>query len=162
MRGRQAISRSARVLLTTTHAPRTGRSQSFAGQLAGLLHPSGELSFVEGVVLVDVEVAHFLLLGLAGRDRTQRRAPEESHLDVLREAMEAEEPALALDAIEGRVPFDRLVHAGDGAHDEGVEAAADVAFPARHGRDAGLHGGVAVGLRDLRVAAREEFRLRLG
>ena len=67
--------------------------------------------------------------------------------------MEAEEPALALDAIEGRVPFDGLVHVGDGAHDERVEAAPDVAFPARHGRDVGLHGGVAVGLRDLRVAA---------
>jgi len=26
-----------------THAPRTGPSQSFAGQLAGLLHPGGEL-----------------------------------------------------------------------------------------------------------------------
>jgi len=35
------------------------RSHSFAGQFAGLLHPSGELSFVELVVLVDVEVAHF-------------------------------------------------------------------------------------------------------
>src|SRR5229473_2254847 len=74
--------------------------------------------------------------------------------------MEAEEPALAVDAIEGRVPFDRLAHAGDGAHDERVEAAPDVAFPARHGCDVGLHGGVAVGLRDLRVAAREEGRLR--
>src|SRR5438874_12281195 len=85
------------------------RSHSFAGQLAGLLHPSGELSFVERVVLMDVEVAHFLLFGIAGGARTQRRAAEESHLDVLRHAMEAEEPALALDAIEGRVPFDRLV-----------------------------------------------------
>lgn len=49
-----------------THAPRTGRSHSFAGQLAGLLHPSGELSFVELVVLMDVEVARVLALGLAG------------------------------------------------------------------------------------------------
>ena len=48
------------------HAPRTGRSHSFAGQLAGLLHPSGELSFVELVVLMDVEVARVLALGLAG------------------------------------------------------------------------------------------------
>ena len=40
--------------------------------------------------------------------------------------------------------------------DERIEAAPDVAFPARHGGDVGLHGGVAVGLRDLRVAAREE------
>ena len=36
------------------HAPRTGRLHSFAGQLADLFHPSGELSFVELVVLVDV------------------------------------------------------------------------------------------------------------
>src|SRR5262249_53838242 len=140
---------------------RTGRSHVFAGQLAGLLHPIGELSFVEAVVLVDVEVAHFLLLGLAGRDRAQRRAAEESHLDVLREAMEAEEPALGLESVEGRVPFDRLVDVGDGAHDERVEAAADVAFPARHGRDGGLYGGVAVALPDLRVAAREEADVRL-
>ena len=99
------------------------------------------------------------MLGLAGRERTQRRAAEESHFDVLREAMEAEEPALALDAIEGRVPFHCLAHVGDGAHDERVETAPDIAFPARHGRDVGLHGGVAVGLRDLRVAACEEGRL---
>src|SRR4029079_1031902 len=87
-------------------------------------------------------------------------AAEESHLHVLGEAMKAEEPDLVLDAIEGGVPFDRLPHAGDGARDERVEAAPDVAFPARHGRDVGLHGGVAVTLRDLRVAAREKGRLR--
>jgi hypothetical protein len=45
------------------HAPRTDRSHSFAGQLAGLHHPSGELSFVELVALLDVEVPHFLFLG---------------------------------------------------------------------------------------------------
>src|SRR5436305_1062258 len=78
-------------------APRTGRSHSFAGQLAGLLHPGGDLRFVERVVLMDVEVAHFLLLGIARGERTQRRAAEERHFDVLREAMDAEEPALALD-----------------------------------------------------------------
>src|SRR6476660_5886712 len=131
-----------------------------AGQLAGLLDPGGKLSFVELVALMDVEVAHVLLLGLAGWDRAQRRAAEEGYLDVRREAMEAEEPAPALDPVEGRVPFDRLAHAGDGAPDEGVEAAPDVALPARHGGDVGLDRGVAVGLRDLRVAAREEGRLR--
>ena len=31
-----------------------------------MLHPSGDLSFVESVVLVDVKIAHFFLLGLAG------------------------------------------------------------------------------------------------
>src|SRR5439155_6111088 len=138
----------------------TSRSHSFPGQLAGLVHPSGELSFVELVVLMDVEVARVLALGRSRRDRTQRRAAEESHLDVVREAMDAEEPALALDSVKRRVPFDCLAHAGDGAHDERVEAAPDVVFPARHGRDVGLHGGVAVPLRDLRVAAREDSRLR--
>src|ERR1700687_4270075 len=109
---------------------------------------------------MDVEVAHFLLFGLAGGYRTQRRAAEESQRDVLREAMDAEEPALALDSVQRRVPFDRPAHAGDGAHDERIEAAPDVAFPARHWRDVGLHGGVAIGLRDLRVAACEEGRDR--
>ncbi len=41
-----------------------------------MLHPGGELSFVELVVLMDVEIAYFLLLGPAGRDRTQRRIVE--------------------------------------------------------------------------------------
>src|SRR6058998_2889527 len=108
-----------------THAPRPGRSHSFAGQLAGLFHPTGELSFVELVVLVDVEVAHVLVLGLAGGDRTQRHAAEESHLDVVREAMDVEKPALALDSVKRRVPFDRLTHAGNGAHDERIETAPD-------------------------------------
>ena len=66
------------------HAPRTGRSHTFAGQFADLRHPGGELSFVKRVVLTDVEVTHVVLLGLAG-GRTQRRAAEESHFHVLRE-----------------------------------------------------------------------------
>ena len=70
--------------------------------------------------------------------------------------MEAEEPALALDAVEGRVPPHGLAHVGHGAHDERVEAAPDVALPAGHRGDVGLHRGVAVGLGDLRVAAGEE------
>src|ERR1700676_5485300 len=106
-----------------------------------------------------VEVARVLALGRSRRDRTQRRAAEESHLDGLREAMDAEEPALALDSVQRRVPFDCLAHAGDGAHDEGVEAAPDLTFPAGQGRDVCLHRGIAVGLRDLRVAACEERRL---
>src|SRR5712692_6852932 len=59
-------------------APRTGRSHSFAGQLAGLLHPGGELSFVELVVLVDVEVARVLALGLAGRSDVPRKKAKDS------------------------------------------------------------------------------------
>ena len=95
-----------------------------AGQLRCLPNPTRHEFLAELVVLVDVEVAHFVVLGLAGGDRTQRRAAEESHLDVVREGMEVEEPAPALDSVEGRVPLDRLAHAGDGAHDERVEAAA--------------------------------------
>jgi len=131
-----------------------------AGQLRCLPNPTRHELLVELVILVDVEAAHVLLLGLDRWDWTQRRAAEESHFDVLRDAMEAEEPALALDAIEWRVPPHGLAHIGHGAHDERVEAAADVAFPARHRRDVGLHGGVAISLRDLRVAACEEGRLR--
>src|SRR5882724_4449435 len=115
-RTRKPLARSRQLRGGLPFTPRThlalGRSHSFAGQKARLLHPGGELSFVELVVLVDVEVARVLALGLAGGDRTQRRAAEESHFDVVREAMDAEEPALALDSIKRRVPFDCLAHAG--------------------------------------------------
>jgi hypothetical protein len=46
--------------------------------------------------------------------------------------MDAEEPALTLNSVKWRVPFDRLVYARNGAHDQRVEAASDIAFPARH------------------------------
>ncbi len=84
------------------------------------------------------------LLDAPGGTGRKRRAAEERHLHVLREAMDAEEPAAfvawSLDAVQRRVPFDRLAHARDGARDERVEAAPDVLLPARHGRDVGLHG----------------------
>src|SRR4030095_13627471 len=102
---------------------------ALAGQLAGLLDPIDELILVE-LVLANVQVAHPFLLGLAGRWRAQRRSAEERDLDVVRVAMKAEEPALALDAVKGRVPFDRLVHAGHRACDERIDAPADVALPA--------------------------------
>src|SRR5919107_2467219 len=94
-----------------------------ARQLRRLPDPARHELLVELVVIVYVEVARVLVLGFAGREWSQRRAAEESHFDVLREAMEAEEPALPLDAIEGRVPLDCLAHVGHGAHDERVEAA---------------------------------------
>jgi hypothetical protein len=56
-----------------------------------------------------------------GREKMEDQ-PHAKQITPLREAMKAEEPALALDAIEGRVPFDCLAHAGNGAHDERVEA----------------------------------------
>ena len=68
------------------------------------------------------------------------------------EEVKAEEPALALEAIEGRIPAHGLLHIGHRTHDKLVEAAPDVALPARHGGDVGLHGRVAVPLGNLRVA----------
>jgi hypothetical protein len=40
------------------------RSQSFSGQLARLLHPGDELRFFK-VALLDIEIAHLLVLGFA-------------------------------------------------------------------------------------------------
>src|SRR5262245_40457384 len=54
--------------------------------------------------------------------------------------MEGEELALALDAVEGRVPLHGLAHVGHVPHDERVESTPDVALPARHGRDVSCTG----------------------
>src|SRR5262249_46567201 len=113
----------------------------------------------EIVALADVQVAHVLAFGLARRKRTQRGAAEESDLYILCEAMQAEEPALAIDAVERRIPFDCFAHAGDRALDERVEAVPDVAVPAGHGFDVGLHRSVALAFDNLRIAAGEEDRL---
>src|SRR5262245_6902127 len=119
-----------------------------AGDRGRLAEPRRQLLLVEWIVLIDVEVPHFLLLGLARGERTQRRSAEKTHLDVPCETMEAQKPALAFDSVEGRIPFNCLAHIGHALVDERVEPAADVALPAWHGRDVGLHGGVAIGLGD--------------
>src|SRR6516165_4828743 len=67
--------------------------------------------------------------------------------------MHAVEPVAALDSVKRRVPFNRLTHAGNGPLDECVEVTPDIPFPGRHGRDVGLHRGVAVDLPDLRYSA---------
>ena len=84
------------------------------------------------------------------------------NLDVSREAMESEEPALVLDAVEGRVPSDRLADIGHAALDERVEVATDLAFPAWHGRDVGLYRRIPITFRNLGIAARKEFRFHAG
>ena len=80
-----------------THAPRTGRSQSFAGQLAGLLHPTGKLSFVELIAFPHVEGA----LGFGRKvDRGNGReggAVEEDQLEVGLEATARNQPWPAVD-----------------------------------------------------------------
>lgn len=49
--------------------------------MAGLLHPVSELRFIE-LALVDVEVADFLVLGCAGRERTRIALQEADQLYV--------------------------------------------------------------------------------
>ena len=62
------------------------------GNLARLLHPGGELGFVEFVVLVDVEVAHVLLLGRAGRDGASDAPRKKATFMYFVKTVEAEEP----------------------------------------------------------------------
>jgi hypothetical protein len=64
-----------------------------------LLHPLRHLRFVE-IVFVDVDPAPILALA-SGRDGPERRAEKEGDFDVVGEGVEAEEPALPLDAVEG-------------------------------------------------------------
>lgn len=61
---RRAVDRHAR-------ATRPLESQLLSRQFTRLLHPLDDLFLVELVVLADVQVAHLLLLGLAGRERTE-------------------------------------------------------------------------------------------
>lgn len=137
--------------------------RSPAGQLRCLRDPTRHKCLVELIGLVNVEIAHLLLCGLARRDRTQARPTEERNLDVLGEAVKSEKPALTLNAIEGRVPSHGLAYARHNARDERVETLPNVALPAGHRVDIRLHRGVAVGLRDLRVAAgKQSHRLGLG
>src|SRR5690606_28300229 len=93
---------------------------------------------------------------LAGRRGTERCALEERHLHVFREDMEAEEPDILFDAVEGRVPLYCFLHPGNGLREDRIEPAADILFPVRHGGDVRLHRRLAIALGDLRVAAREQ------
>src|SRR3546814_15232890 len=94
-----------------------------------LVVPSCYQFIFQRCVFVDVEIARVFVLRIDGRERIERGALEERDLDIAREAMEAQEPALALDPVEGRVPSDRLQRIGTGARDQRVEAAPGLAFP---------------------------------
>jgi hypothetical protein len=86
---------------------------------------------------------------------------EECNLQVLREAVNAEKPSLPFNAIERRVPFDGLARAGDGLHDECVKLTPEISLPPWHRSDVCLHGRIAIGLGNLRIAAGEELGLGL-
>src|SRR5688572_8790758 len=62
---------SVYVRVRSTQSERSARSP--AGQRGRLFHPFRHLRFVELIVLVDIDVAHLLVLAGAGRDRSQRR-----------------------------------------------------------------------------------------
>src|SRR3546814_17899671 len=98
----------------------------------------------------DLEIARVFVLRIDGRERIERGALEERDLDIAREAMEAQEPALALDPVEGRVPSDRLQRIGNGPRAQRVEAAPGIAFPARPRGGNVLPGGVPAALGLLR------------
>ena len=104
----------------------------------------------------------FLILASAGRNSLQQSALEERHLHKAGEDVITQEPTFALDAIERRIPPRTLVRFRQRTHDEVIESAPDIAFPARHGRDVGLNRDVAVGLRDLGIASRKKNRVRAG
>ena len=97
---------------------------------------------------VDVGPPRVLIFVSAGRNALQQSVLEERHLHIAGEDVVTQEPTFALDAIERRIPPRTLVRFRQRTHDEVIESAPDIAFPARHGRDVGLHKDVAVGLRD--------------
>ena len=65
-----------------------------AGQRGRLFQPVRPQCFVEFVAFADVDPAGVLAAHRAtGRDRLQRRAAEEGHLDISGEDVDPEEPA---------------------------------------------------------------------
>ncbi|KAG0905879.1 hypothetical protein G6F31_021882 [Rhizopus arrhizus] len=57
------------------------------------------------------------------------------------------------------------MHVRNGLHDQRIKPTAQVALPARHGRNIGLHRTIAFAFGNLRVAARQQDgfgRLRAG
>ena len=129
-----------------------------AGQFARLLYPICKLRLIERA-FVNVEIAYVLLFRGAGRNRIERRALEERHFDVFREAMKSEKPSSVFmrRAIERRVPFHRFAYLWKGCDDQCIEALSDILFPAGYRRDVSLHGLIAVAFGDLRIAAGEKL-----
>src|SRR5688572_7577005 len=99
-----------------------------AGNRRGLLHPTHELRLVESF-FPDIEIARVLIFAGPGWQRIERRAAKERYLHVMREDVKRQKPALALDAIERRVPFHSLLHLRHCADNERVEALSHRAFP---------------------------------
>src|SRR5436305_10389305 len=70
-----------------------------AGQRGGLPHPGSHLRLVELVAFVDVDVARVFAPARTRWHRSQRRAAEARHLEVVREGVLPQETTLALDGV---------------------------------------------------------------
>ena len=120
-----------------------------------LLQPFVEFAFM------DVTVANARLLGLAFRQRLQRRAVEERHLHEPRVDVKAQEPRILDLSVKRRIPFHRLLHARDGLGDDRIKPHANIASPTGgHSCDVSLHRRIAVAFGNLRIAAGQELWLR--
>ena len=126
-----------------------------AGQSGRLPDPRRHLLHVE-FALVDVYPARVLILACAGWNGSQRRAIDEGHPYVMGEDVLTHEPPFALDAIEGRVHLTALRVSGTLRSISSSRRRPTSLFHPGMPSDVDLHRGVAVGLRDLRVAACEE------
>src|SRR3546814_11538928 len=88
-------------LLMIRRQPRSTRTDTLFPYTT--LFRSREPLPVDILVLVDVEITRVGVLRSDRGQRVERRALEEGDLDIAGEAMEADEPALPPDAVEGRV-----------------------------------------------------------
>src|SRR5882757_5059107 len=128
-----------------------------AGPLAGLLHPTGELRFVERVTFPHVEGTLRFGRKMNRRNRRKFGAVEEHQLEVGLERGDREEPALAGHAVPDPVPLDRLVDVAGLARHDRIDATSAVHLPVRQKVDPGLHGAVALGLGN-RIMRRQSLR----
>src|SRR3546814_2040375 len=116
-------------LLMIRRQPRSTRTDTLFPYTT--LFRSREPLPVDILVLVDVEITRVGVLRSDRGQRVERRALEEGDLDIAGEAMEADEPALPLAAVEGRVPAHGLLHPRHAPFDQRVEPLARGALPSR-------------------------------
>ena len=129
-------------------------------QRGGLADPVSEL-VAEIRLAVDLEVARCALPGIDRRQGREALAVVPADLHVLVVAVEREEPAGLLRAVERRVPLYRLADARHLAADDRVDPPTRRMLPPagacrRHCIEERRDGGLAESHRDLRVVAGEE------
>jgi hypothetical protein len=89
---REMVVTDASKLLGDTGRHALGAGDAVARSAASTLpHPVRHLRLVELVAFADVDLARVLALAGARRDRSQRHAAEEGHLNVVREGVESQD-----------------------------------------------------------------------